>query len=249
MDFGAALPLGPAPRRSMGDSNELTTAKIVTKGRQDLAEKCTRLDFVWRSKPLLMHLAPKIGLLDHREMQGKSETSESMKSPSPLATQLNQVATDLKEHSQDGMGGGDKAQRLQAIAKAFEFAAEMEEALYQARVLDNPKAKVSAAHAVALDLHAALAEVGHTRELLIIPSGWVAYGASSTPENLVLLVVTRISSSTPLTWASSRADGTRASSTDGAGDDESPYAVTVCNAGQGAYQYTSHPTTGFLSSR
>ena len=47
--------------------NEGNTAKMITKGRNDLAEKCTRFDFAWREASSLCGcLALCIGLYVHR---------------------------------------------------------------------------------------------------------------------------------------------------------------------------------------
>lgn len=130
---------------------------------------------------------------------------------------LKQVAKDLREASVDSQ---EQTVILGQIAKAFEQAAEWEGTLHVARQMLELRSKAGMVTEVARSLRAALHDLTNAAaddgRMVVFPGGWVGHQGSAVPANLVMLIITR--------------DETKAAA----------LSVTICNTGQGAFQY--HPS-------
>lgn len=139
------------------------------------------------------------------------------------------VANDLGREA--AKASRDKASWLGGMAEAFAEAAEWEKEIDDVRKLGRADAALSVVRRVAIEVRASLAQVGATRHMCIVPAGWTGHPGRRVPSNLVLLVVTRCAESGHDDAATGLAPDVAA---------RLPFAVTVCNAGIGAFQY--HPS-------
>lgn len=193
--------------------------------RPDLLEATSSPDFVWRSLPMLTELAPHIGKLTFQETLPKesSDDSDEQKQPdkSALATMLGHVAESLRTAA-SGLPFG-QASKLSRIAAAFLQAAQWEQTLAPARQWLGMDDKAPVVREVIIEVGRAIdslvASAPGDGGIVIFPAGWQGHNAGEVPSNLVMLVIT-------LDEDAARGAGC--------------LSVTVCNAGQGAYQY--HPS-------